>query len=211
MVLCQRDTKKGSAVDNFRPISCLPVLWKLLTGVLADELYDHLDINDILQIEHKGCRSGSRGTMDQLLIDKLVLRDSQRRHTNLSMAWIDYKKAFDMVPQSWLLECLELVGCAGNVRRFIERSMCKWKCQLSARGEVLLDVVITRGIFQGDSLSPLLFVVCLIPLSLVLHMGKAGYELQDKIVKINHLLYMDDLKLFGKTQDQIESLAQFRL
>ena len=33
--LCQKDQSKGNAVDNYRPISCLPVMWKLLTGVLA--------------------------------------------------------------------------------------------------------------------------------------------------------------------------------
>lgn len=92
-VLCQKDPKKGAAVDNFRPISCLLVMWKLLTGVLADCLYVFLESNDLLPEEQKRCRKGSKGTKDQLLIDKIVLKDSKKRHTNLSLAWIDYKKA----------------------------------------------------------------------------------------------------------------------
>ena len=161
----------------------------------------------MLPLEQKGCRRGSRGTEDQLLIDKMVLRDCRRRHINLSMAWIDCKKAFDTVPHSWILECLEFVGCAGNIRRFLELSMNKWKCQLSAGDEVLGCVNIRRGIFQWDSLSPLLFVLCMVPLTLVLCKVKAGYETNDKSAKINHLLYMDDLKLYGKSQEQIESLV----
>jgi len=47
----------------------------------------------------KGCRRNTRGTKDQLLIDKMVLKNS-RRHTSPNMAWIDYKKVYDMVLHS---------------------------------------------------------------------------------------------------------------
>ena len=40
----------------------------------------------------------SRGTEDQLLIDKTVLKDCKKRHASLCMAWIDYKTAYDLVP-----------------------------------------------------------------------------------------------------------------
>ena len=65
----------------------------------------------------------SIGTKDQLLIDKAILRDSRNRHTNLGMAWIDYKKAYDMVPHSWILESLELVQVSDNILKFVKRSM----------------------------------------------------------------------------------------
>ena len=42
--------------------------------------------------EQKGCRRKSRGTKDQLLIDKAVLKDCRKRRANLAMAWIAYKK-----------------------------------------------------------------------------------------------------------------------
>uniref|UniRef100_A0A1X7SMI5 Reverse transcriptase domain-containing protein n=1 Tax=Amphimedon queenslandica TaxID=400682 RepID=A0A1X7SMI5_AMPQE len=206
-VLCVKDPKKGNVADNFRPISCLPIMWKLFTGVIADSLYDSMEEKKVLPTEQKGCKRGSRGTKDQLLIDKLVLKDSKKRRTNLAMAWIDYRKAYDMVPHSWIEECLEIFGCAANVGQFIKESMRGWRCELAAGGEVLGDVRIKRGIFQGDSLSPLLFVICMIPLTLVLRENEAGYELKDGGGKVNHLLFMDDLKLFGKNETQIESLV----
>ena len=55
----------------------------------------------------------------------------------------------------------------------LEKSMTKWKIQLNAGDKVLGDVKVKRGIFQGDSLSPLLFVICLIPMSLILRKVKA--------------------------------------
>ena len=155
-------------MDNFRPKSCLPLMWKLLTGMIAEEMYGFLEREKLLPEEQKGCRKRSRGTKDQLLIDKTVLRDCKKRKTNLAMAWIDYKKAFDMVPHSWILECLELCGIAENVRKFMWNSMRSWKLELTSSGESLGDVHIQRETFQVDSQSLQLFVLCMIPLTLTL-------------------------------------------
>ncbi|CAB4019720.1 Hypothetical predicted protein [Paramuricea clavata] len=66
-VLCLKDPSRGNAVDNFRPISCLPLMWKLMTGVIAESMYTFLEINDVLLNEQKGCRRKTRGTKDQLI------------------------------------------------------------------------------------------------------------------------------------------------
>ncbi|XP_063603288.1 uncharacterized protein LOC134778932 [Penaeus indicus] len=126
-------------------------MWKLLTGMIAEEMYGFLEREKILPDEQKGCRKGSRGTKDQLLIDKTVLKDCKRRKTNLAMAWIDYKKAYEMVPHSWIIECLELFGIAENVRKFMSDGMRSWKLELTSSGESLGDVHIHRGIFQGTA------------------------------------------------------------
>ena len=42
-VLCQKDPQKGNAADNYRSITCLPLMWKLLTGVIAEEMYNYLE------------------------------------------------------------------------------------------------------------------------------------------------------------------------
>ena len=67
---------------------------------------------------------------------------------------------------------------------------------------------IKRGIFQEDSLSPLLFIICMIPLTLILRKVTACYEWGDKESKVNHLLFMDDLKLFAKNRNQMDSLVK---
>ena len=206
-VLCLKDISKGAAVDNFRPISCLPLMWKLMTGVLADAVYVFLESESILVEEQKGCKRRSRGTKDQLLSDKAVLKECKRRRSNLAMAWVDYKKAYDMVPHSWIRECLDMFGIAENVKQFISVSMRSWETELTSGGQKLGRVKIRRGIYQGDSLSPLLFVICMIPLTIILRQCKAAYEFKQK-ERINHLLFMDDLKLYGKDENQIDSLIQ---
>ena len=92
--LMLKDKSKGNIVSNYRPITCLPLMWKLLTGIIAEEIYQHLQEKHLLPDEKKGCRRNSRGTKDKLMIDKMVLRNCKRRITNLCIAWIDYKKAY---------------------------------------------------------------------------------------------------------------------
>ena len=67
-------------------------MWKLLTGIFAEEIYDHLKDNDLLPDEQKGYRKRSRGTKDQFLIDKSNMLVAKRKRRFLSMAWVDYKK-----------------------------------------------------------------------------------------------------------------------
>ena len=91
-VLCQKDAAKGNSVENFRPITCLPLMWKLLTGIVSEDIYCFMENENLFPEEQKGCRRKSRGTKDQLLIDKAVLKHCRKRRANLAMAWIDYKK-----------------------------------------------------------------------------------------------------------------------
>ena len=124
------------------------------------------------------------------------------------MAWIDYKKAYDMVPHSWIIECLDLFGVVENVKSLLVNSMEKLKVMLCLQHSESGEMEIKRGIFQGDSLSTLVFVLALIPLRLILRKAKAAYELSESKDKINHLLFMDDLKLYSRSEEGLDSLVQ---
>ena len=52
----QKDPTKGNAVGDYRLIACLDLLWKLLTGIITDELYEHPENQELLPEEQKGCR-----------------------------------------------------------------------------------------------------------------------------------------------------------
>ena len=54
--LLQKDKSKGNVASNYRPITCLPLMWKLLTGVIADQIYAYLDQKKLLPEEQKGSR-----------------------------------------------------------------------------------------------------------------------------------------------------------
>ena len=66
---------------------------KLFTGVIAEQIYPHLDQEKLLPEEQKG-------TSDLLYIDWAVIKEVKSWNNNLAMVWIDFKKAYDMVPHS---------------------------------------------------------------------------------------------------------------
>ena len=90
------------------------------------------------------------------------------------MAWIDYKKAYDMVPQSWIINCLKMYKILHKVLNFIEKTMKTWRVELTAGGRSLVEIKIQRGIFHGDAISPLLFIIALMPLNYLLRKCTAG-------------------------------------
>ena len=114
-----------------------------------------------------------------------------------------------------------MFGVAVNVIFSVNASMKQWNTELTASNQRLGNVKIRREISQGDSLFPLLFLLleystilysillllAMIPLTLMLRQTMASYDLNKESKKIIHLLFMDDLKLFVKNQDQIESLV----
>ena len=79
--LIMKDQAKGRKPGNYRP-TCLLLMWKVLTGILADKLYERLSDQDVIGEEQNGCIRNSRGTKDHLMPDKAILRDSKKRSTN---------------------------------------------------------------------------------------------------------------------------------
>jgi hypothetical protein len=206
-VLLQKDKAKGISADNYRPITCLPTMWKLLSGIISEEIQSHLTLSGLIPLEQKGCAANSRGTKDQLLTDKAVMKNCKRRKTNLEVVWIDYKKAYDRVPHSWLIECMDIYKVNPTIKEFLTKEMSKWTTELTSCGEALGNVSIRRGIFQGDALSPLLFIMAMAPISSRLNLMKKGYEMERGERMISHLLYMDDIKLYSKTKEGMTSMV----
>ena len=207
----QKDSEKGNLANSYHLIACLPLTWKLLTSVLVEKLYAHLSEKNVLPDEQKECKKDSRRTKDQLLIDKQILKHCKKHQRNLAMGWTDYrnKKAYDMVPHGWMIKAMKMVGITENIVNLFGNSKETCRTELTACNEGFGKADIRRGIFQGDSFSPLLFVVVLIPncCSIILNETELGY-VTSRNQKFNHLLFMDNLKLYAKNERELDSLIQ---
>ena len=103
---------------------------------------------------------------------------------------------------------MKMCGVADNISHLLSKSMESWQTILMSGNEELARVNIQRAIFQGDTLSPLLFVIGLIPLSHILRKLNAGYQIgKGQHKKINHLIFMDDLKLYENNEKETERLT----
>ena len=113
-----------------------------------------------------------------------------------------------MVSQNWVINCLKMYSIAYKFIKFITKAMEKWKVKLITGGKTSPEVKIQRAIFQGDALSSLLFVIAMMPFNHILTKFTGGYKFTRSQEKNNHLMYMDNIKLFAKNEKELEILIQ---
>jgi hypothetical protein len=150
------DTKNPS---KYRPITCLPTIYKIMTSCIKVIIYDHCQKLNILNEEQKGCVKECFGCKEQLIIDTVIMEQARKNNRNIYTAFIDYKKAYDSVPHSWLIKILKIYKINLDLINFLSHVMTFWRTtlNLSINNTKLKSepIQIKRGIYQGDSLSPL--------------------------------------------------------
>ena len=181
-------------------------MWRFLTRIIGDEIYGYLERSTLLQKEQKCCPRGSRRTKDSFVNRQDHFEELQKGKEKSRHQIYGLQELYDIVPHSLLKKTLKTVRVASNIRRLLDQSMRSWKIVLTSNVETVGEVSIQRGIFQGDSFCPSLFIIIFIALFMTLNSTNYGYLLS-KETPINHLLFMDDMKLHGKTERELQSLV----
>lgn len=191
----------------------LNAFYKIITSCIQSIIEKHCDNNNIIAEGQKGCRKGSLGCKEQLVIDSVIMGQASKKKRNLYTCFIDYKKEYDMVPHQWLVRVLRIYKIDDNVIRFLESLMKKWctTFTVTSEAESLTSdkLSIKRGIFQGDTLSPYWFCLALNPLSVLLNDEDKGFVVKKGMSqkqRISHLAYMDDFKLYAESSAGIETV-----
>ena len=92
-----------------------------------------------------------------------------------------------------------------EVINFIKKTMKTWRAKLTTGVRSLCEAKIQRGIFQGDALSPFLFVIAMMTLNRTLVKCTGVYKLSKSQEEINDLIYVGDIKLFAKDEKELET------
>ena len=204
---------------NYRPIACQNLMYKLYTGCINTFLQDHCEDNGIVTTEQAGGKKEVWGCLEQLLINKTILEEVSKHRRDLVVIWLDYQKAFDSIPHSWLIEALRLAKIPEKIIDAIDALTKCWSTNLHLHSEtehLLSDVIeYLKGIFQGDTLSVILFILSVNPLSFMLNKLK-GYNIgtaEKRDQEITHLFFVDDLKLYAASVNaaklQLDLVTQF--
>jgi hypothetical protein len=164
------DTKNPS---KYRPITCLPTIYKIMTSCIKVIIYDHCQKLNILNEEQKGFVKECFGCKEQLIIDTVIMEQARKNNRNIYTAFIDYKKAYDSLPHSWLIKILKIYKINLDLINLLSHVMTFWRTtlNLSINNTKLKSepIQIKRGIYQGDSLSPLWFCLAINPLTNLLN------------------------------------------
>jgi hypothetical protein len=106
------------------------------------------------------------------------MEQARKNHRNIYTAFIDYKKAYDSVPHSWLLKIFKIYKINLDLVNFLSHVMTFWRTTLNLSiNSIKLKsepIQIKRGIYQGDSLSPLWFCLAINPLTNLLNTSSTG-------------------------------------
>ena len=214
--LLPKNTDKHIA-KNYRPIGLINIVYKIYTSCINMFLTDHVLHNNIITNEQAGGKKGTWGTTEQLLINKSILKEVKNSRRNLVTVWLDYRKAFDSIPHSWLLQALKLAKVPGIIINAIKNLTKSWYTilSLSSKTETLTTepIKFLKDIFQGDSLSIMLFVLCLNPLSFLLNKCKSYSLGRARKLQHTHNFFADDLKLYSQdlnsTKKQLDIVTTF--
>ncbi|XP_045449098.1 uncharacterized protein LOC123657621 [Melitaea cinxia] len=190
--------KSGSLLDpeNYRPISVLPVLSKILEKLIHNRLVTYLDSFDFISERQYGFRARSNTTAATVDLVTKIRQNLDRKNIALGV-FIDLKKAFDTVSHKLLLQKLKNIGVKSAVLEMLKSYLTN-RLQVVKIGDIQSSALpVTCGVPQGSILGPLLFFI---------------YVNDIATLKLNgHLtLYADDTCLFyfGSNINDIIAQAQ---
>jgi hypothetical protein len=199
--------------ENYRPIACLNASYKLITGYISQELSEHLSRYQIIPWNQRALRKGAQGCLDASVLDRALTIAAERGKETLSTAWVDYSKAFDSVPHGYLRFVLRAAKVPAYIRHAIAGLMRKWRVHYEVRTSAGLTksrtLRVRNGVLQGDTLSPMAFCLAIAPVSHMLNkLSMHAVEMTGKsgrgTLEVNHLLYMDDLKLYDRDEESLD-------
>ena len=188
---------------NYRGISLLSVISKLYTSALNMRLTGFAEDNKLIVNEQNGFRS-DRSCLDHIFSLHNTLRIRNKLNAETFCAFIDFKKAFDLVNRDALLYKLRQNGVFGNFYQSIKALYEDGKSCVRVNTEVTDWFDVTTGVRQGDSLSPTLFSIYLNDLAEEIINSKSGIMIDAFCLSI--LLYADDIALIAPTSEKLQSM-----
>ena len=184
--------KSGSKhqLDNYRPITVLPICSKILERCIHTQLMDHLETHKLLSKHQHGFRR-KRSTKTAATIFLETIRKIIDNGHLSGAIFIDLSKAFDTLSHSQIITNLANYGIHDIEREFFINYLFNRKQQVSFQNAMSNPEVVTRGVPQGSILGPLLFLLAF---------DDVGSSLQECDV----IMYADDTVIYTSAKDSEE-------
>ena len=129
-VLFPKKGKDTSKPESYRPITCLSIIYKIRSALIANKLNRHIHENDLWPFEQFGTLPKTQGSKEALLVDSMIAQEVKLYKRNIYMVWTDVKKAFDSIQQKYIIKILELLETPAWIINWIRNAMNSWRTKL---------------------------------------------------------------------------------
>ena len=179
--------------SNYRPISLTSITGKILELIIRDHLVSHLNTHNLIRDSQHGFRNNKSCLTNLLDFFDRVIKDYDD-HNAVDVIYLDFRKAFDLVPHDKLIIKLKSHGIEGKVLNWIKEWLSDRQQRVVINGISSDYVDVSSGVPQGSVLGPILFLIYV-------------NDLDDTVLS-NLTKFADDTKLSApaKTSTQCEAL-----
>uniref|UniRef100_A0A7I5EE48 Reverse transcriptase domain-containing protein n=1 Tax=Haemonchus contortus TaxID=6289 RepID=A0A7I5EE48_HAECO len=189
ILLFKKGDKEDS--DNYRPITLLPVLYKVFTRCLLARIRRQLD--EAQPVEQAAFRR-KFSTLDYIITCCRIIEAVREYHEPLILTFIDYRKAFDSIERGKIWSALNEQGIDPRYTEILKE--CYSGCVTVFRPFFRdLEVTVEKGVRQGDPISPNLFAACLEYTIRHCAWDSKGIKIDGRY--LSHLRFADDLVLIS--------------
>lgn len=198
---------KGDTNDtnNYRGITLLSCLGKLFTSILNERLYIFSNDNNIINETQAGFRQGY-STLDHIFVLKSIIDLFCWKKRKLFCLFVDYQKAFDTIWRDGLWYKLVKQNVNGKILRVIKNMYNDIKSCVMLKQQLSDTFICTKGVRQGENLSPLLFAFYVNDIEDNMLNSNCNYiDFNDAIVNtylnLFILMYADDTVILCDSED----------